>query len=90
MSKTLLALAKSFVHERLSANEFANAYMELWKFEGDNGILKLDEENLNECLSTIFCLADSYDEDPNVDFGELNEQQVRSAISEVIKNLKLR
>ena len=50
MSIIILALAKSFSAERLTADEFANLYMELWKFERDNNLLQKDNAGLGECL----------------------------------------
>lgn len=88
MSITLLALAKSFQSERLSADEFANAYMELWKFERDIGLLQKDNDLLEVCLSTIFCLADAYHPDTDREEYELDEKQLRDEISELIENLE--
>ncbi len=33
-------LAKSFKNNRLSVNEFANSFMELWEFEKDINLLQ--------------------------------------------------
>jgi hypothetical protein len=60
MSMTLLKFAQSFVRGRLSAEIFSEAYIELWKIDGDLGLLPNDEPVMSECLSTIFCLADLY------------------------------
>lgn len=76
MSQTTLALARSFMMERLSAEQFSNAYMELWKYERDAEILLKDEAQLNECLSSIFCLVDLYN--PESD-GDEYELEARSA-----------
>ncbi len=88
MSVTILALAKSFQGGRLSASEFANAFMELWKFERDAEMLQLDEASLNECLSSIFCLADLYNPHPDRDGYELDENQLRMKISERLTDFK--
>ncbi|WP_028774382.1 colicin immunity domain-containing protein [Shewanella waksmanii] len=86
MSKTLLALAKSFSKERLTADEFVNAYIELWKFEGSSGIILKDEDQLSECLSTIFCLADAYSPKDRAAY-ELDENQLKDKVTEEIINL---
>ncbi|TAK59873.1 colicin immunity domain-containing protein [Methylobacter sp.] len=86
MSVTVLALAKSFVMERLSAEEFSNAYMEIWKFERDSEILLKDDAKLSECLSSIFCLADLYNPESDRDEYELDEEQLRQKVSSLIAN----
>ncbi|WP_299007294.1 colicin immunity domain-containing protein [uncultured Shewanella sp.] len=83
MSRTLLALAESFVNERLSADDFANAYMELWKFECSSHILLEDEDRLSECLSSIFCLADSYYPSDREEY-ELDESQLKEKVAHQI------
>ncbi|EIT00871.1 bacterial self-protective colicin-like immunity family protein, partial [Yersinia pestis PY-89] len=47
----------------MSAQVFANAYIEFWRIERDQRICLKDNEKLNECLSSIFCLADLYNPD---------------------------
>ena len=84
MSMTILAFAVSFSKQRLSATEFANAYIELWKIEGDKNILQKDEDELSECLSTIFCLADLYNPDADRDDYELNEDELRTKVKQLI------
>ncbi|MES2661949.1 MAG: colicin immunity domain-containing protein [Pseudomonadota bacterium] len=88
MSMTVLALAKSFTEEKLSAEQFSNSYMEIWKFERDSNLLQKDDSSLSECLSTIFCLADLYNPEINRDEYELDEKQLRVKVAESIANLK--
>ncbi len=87
MSITILALAKSFQAGRLNADEFSNAYVELWKFEGKEGLLSLDDELLSECLSSIFCLADLYNSSPFRQGYELNEIQLKKKVSDLLAAL---
>ena len=89
MSNTLLALAKSFHNDRLTAEEFVNAYMELWKYERDNDLLTKDDMSLSECLSSIFCLVDLYDPEDDRDDYELDQVQLGDKISELIHKLNL-
>lgn len=88
MSVSALALAKSFVSGRLDADEFANAFMEVWRYERDASILINDGDELNQCLSTIFCLADIYNSDEDKEEYELDQAQLRSKISDVIDNMQ--
>jgi len=88
MSITLLQFAKSFVGERVDADIFSNAYIELWKIEGRLEICKLDDPDLSVCLSSIFCLADLYN--PNFDKAEyeLDENDLRAGVSDFINKLE--
>ncbi|WBG65026.1 colicin immunity domain-containing protein [Pseudomonas citronellolis] len=89
MSITLLEFAKSFVAQRLSADVFSEAYIELWKIEGDRGILLGDAPALSECLSSVFCAADMYvaDEELREDY-ELSDEQLRVEVKKLIQDLK--
>ncbi|BBA34940.1 colicin D [Methylocaldum marinum] len=84
MSVTILEFARSFVDERLSADEFANCYLELWKIERDNNLLQQDDDKLSECLSSIFCLADQYNPDHDRDEHELDAVQLREEVAKLI------
>lgn len=87
MSLTVLALAKSFVLKRLSADQFSNAYIEIWKYEGETGLLQKDDSQLSECLSSIFCLADLYNPEPDREEYEFDEEQLREKVTELISTL---
>ena len=89
MSCILLEFAKSFASERLSAEIFSDAYIELWKIERDKGLLLRDSSELSECLSSMFCAADMYC--ANVELREeyeLNGEQLRAEILRLIKELE--
>lgn len=87
MSVTVLALAKSFVEYRISAIEFADAYMEIWKFERDSNVCLEDNDLLSETLSSIFCLADLFNPNDDREEYEVSEQQLRIRISEILNDL---
>jgi hypothetical protein len=87
MSQTLFEFARSFATGRLTPDEFANAYIELWKIERDQNILRLDHTALSECLSTIFCLADLYYPESSREEYELNGEQLRARVQEMIDKL---
>ena len=84
MKITLLEFARRFVDGRLSANEFANAYIELWKIERDNNILQKYPDNVDECLSSIFCVADLYNPDSDREKYELDEDGLRIEVSRLL------
>lgn len=89
MSVTILEFARSFVEGRLSADDFAKSYIELWKIERDKNLLQQDEDNLSECLSSIFCLADLYNPDSDRDDYELDGEQLRAGVGELIEKISL-
>lgn len=89
MSLILLEFAKSFVSDRLSAEVFSDAYIELWKIERDKGLLLSDAPALSECLSSMFCAADMYcADDESREEYELNGEQLRVEIFKLIKVLE--
>ena len=76
MSITLLEFARSLVEGRIAPQIFVEAYIELYRIERDNNLLINDEDCINECLFTIFCLADLYNPDIDRDEYKLNGQQL--------------
>ena len=87
MSLIALEFAKSFVTGRITAQVFAEAYIELYRIERDNGLLLKDEDSVSECLSTIFCLADLYNPDSDKEEYELNDKQLIEQIEQELKKL---
>ncbi len=87
MSSTILTFARSFVDGRLTADEFANSFVELWKIERDSGLLRQDPFNVSELLSSAFCLADLYNPDVSRDAHELSGDQLREKISALFEKL---
>ncbi|MGO4154834.1 colicin immunity domain-containing protein [Cupriavidus sp. YAF13] len=85
MSITILEFAESFVAGRLSAEVFAEAYMELWKIERDGDVLRRDPGPLNERLSSIFCAADLYNSDDSREEYEFDDEMLRSEVARLIK-----
>ncbi len=88
MSEVIFKFTKSFINERLSAEVFANAFMELWKIERDTGIAKEDSPCLSDCLSSIFCLADMYNPNSDREEYELDEDMLRDRVYQLITNFK--
>ncbi|CAK15842.1 colicin immunity domain-containing protein [Pseudomonas entomophila] len=88
MSLTLLEFARSFIHDRLSATVFSEAYMELWKIERDNQTLLGDASALSECLSSIFCAADMYCEDVDLrEDYEYDQEQLKREVERLMEEL---
>jgi hypothetical protein len=88
MSESLLELVKSFMEKEVSADRFSRSYMELWKVERDTYLLQKDDKTLSQCLSSIFCLADLYNPDPDRESYELDENLLRARISELLTHLE--
>ncbi|MEK6747632.1 MAG: colicin immunity domain-containing protein [Pseudomonadota bacterium] len=89
MSITILEFSKSFADGKLSADEFANSYLELWKIERDKCLLTKDSGSLSECLSSIFCLADLYNPNFVRNEYEIDDVQLRTEVSKLIKKYGL-
>ncbi|OAT15540.1 colicin immunity domain-containing protein [Buttiauxella noackiae] len=88
MSISIYTFTKSFANERLSADEFVNAYMELWRIERDNKQLSQDNQDLSEYLSSVFCLADSYNPEDDRDDHEIDENKLREQIISMINSFE--
>jgi len=90
MSFVLLEFARSFVLRKITAEEFADKYIELWKIERDSGLLLHDEPVLSECLSSIFCLADMYcaSDDCREEY-EINSDQLMLEVSKIVNSIEL-
>ncbi|MEG0194460.1 MAG: colicin immunity domain-containing protein [Stenotrophomonas sp.] len=81
MSRTLMSFAQSFASERITAQIFAESYIELWKIERDLGLLQQDDAGLATCLSGVFCAADMYcDDDADRLPHELDATQLHAAV----------
>ncbi|KAB7780764.1 MULTISPECIES: colicin immunity domain-containing protein [Xanthomonas] len=89
MSIVLFDFAKSFALGRLDAHVFSEAYIELWRIERDRGIMIKDVALLSECLSSIFCSADMYNEDANTRRSfELDEAGLLSKVCDEINRFE--
>lgn len=87
MSLTLLNFSRSFLAERLTAEVFSVAYMELWKIERDNGILQLDDPELNACLFSIFCASDMYAPEGVRDEFEFDDEMLRKEVLSLVREI---
>lgn len=85
MSMLIFKFAERFVDGWISAQSFSDAYVQLWKIERDSDLLREDFPGLNECLSTIFCVADMYepDEVSRADY-ELGDEGLLREVSNVL------
>lgn len=84
MSYLLVDFTRSFVSGRLSAVVFVEAYMELWRIERDNKNILNYDENVSECLSSIFCLADIFNPDDDREEYEFDGEQLRKQINKLL------
>lgn len=88
MSMVLSKFAESFVNERLTADIFADAYMELWKIERDLGLVAQDTGMLSQVNSTIFLMADLYNPESERDDYEFDEEELRLNVKQELEKLK--
>ncbi|WP_282295041.1 colicin immunity domain-containing protein [Stenotrophomonas sp. PS02289] len=85
MSVTMLRFAKSFTEDRITAEVFSSAYLELRRIEGAAGLLASDPPNVDECISEIFYLVDIHVlGDGPVDPGELDDDALRVEVRRVL------
>lgn len=87
MSAALIGFAKSFVAGRLTADQFADVFMELWKIERDTSVLINDDEHTSSILSSVFCLADLYNNDTGREEYEMDELQLRTEVARLVDTL---
>lgn len=87
MSIVTLEFARSLVNGRITPQVFIEAYIEIYRIERDNNLLMKDKDSVSECLSTIFCLADLYNSDPDRAEYELNDEQLIEKIDQELKKL---
>ena len=69
----------------MEPEDFVASYFELYRVEAHNGQIASDEPNLSGCLSTIFCLADLYNPEPDRAGYELDAEQLIQKIMEEIE-----
>ena len=87
MSMTLLKFALSFSKGRISAVVFADSYQEIWKIERDSNLLTNDPDDISEALSTIFCAADCFNPGDKRFEGDLDENQLREEVTEILSKI---
>jgi hypothetical protein len=84
MSLSLLKLAKEFTKGNLSPEEFVDKFAILWQEERDSEVTLLDDDDLSQKLSTIFCFADLYNPSDNREEYEYDDCRLRSEIGNLI------
>jgi hypothetical protein len=80
MSTELYAFAEQFAIGQIPADNFADEFITRWKEERDAGMLTKDTPEASERLSSIFCVADLYNPDPDRKDYELDELQLRERV----------
>ena len=84
MSTQLYEFAKRFAAGAVATKEFADPFMDRWKRERDTSTCLGDSDDVSECLSSIFCLADLYNPMADRKEYELDEDGLRRAVSEIL------
>lgn len=84
MSQQLLTLTNDLLNRKIPASAFAESFISQWRKERDDGTLLKDNDNLSECLSTIFCLADLYNADEVREEYELNAEQLCQRVHDTL------
>ena len=89
MSLALISFAKQFVDGGISAEAFADPYIAKWSDERDANKLKDDADNVSECASSIFILADCYNPDSDRRESELDEEGLRKEVKATLERFTL-
>jgi Bacterial self-protective colicin-like immunity len=84
MSLNLLELAKEFTKGNLSSEEFVEKFTILWQEERDSEVALLDNDDLSEKLSTIFCFADLYNPNHDREDYEYDDRRLRAEVRTLI------
>ena len=88
MSEKLFEFAAAFVAGKMSADDFADTYQEMWKRERDAGLLQRDEASLSLACSTTFILADQYNPDFDRDQEEFDETELRQEVAKALATVR--
>lgn len=62
--------------------------MAKWKGERDSNLLKQDNDNLSELLSSVFCVADMYNPDNDREEYEFNDEQLWNEVNNLMIDYK--
>ena len=89
MSLELIDLAKKLLNGEIASQRFSDEYIKIWNNELDTNILKDDTDNLSECASTIFILADSFNPESDRSEGELDENGFKAEVKATLEKFKL-
>jgi hypothetical protein len=84
MSAQLYEFAKRLAAGGVSAEEFADPFIERWKQERDASSSLGDLDDMSERMSSIFCMADLYNPVADRKEYELDGDGLRSAVSEIL------
>lgn len=80
MRSELIEFAKKFLNEGLEPVYFTEEYMRRWKKEGDAGGFLKYPENVDEAMSTLFCIADNFSPRKDRRAEEFDEEGLRAAV----------
>jgi hypothetical protein len=84
--KKFYELILNFINGIISASEFENEYLLLWRKCRDMGILSLLNSKTGNALDTLFTAVDSYCSDENFrDENDINETQLLEEAKSVFK-----
>ena len=90
MSQQLFESVCDFLNNDKNSSEFSDSFIHHWKNERDNGLLSLDDPEISEILSSIFCLSDLFNATEDREEYELSASDFRKEILKLFekKNTK--
>lgn len=84
MSKVLVEYTRRYLRGRLGTDAFVESFLELWKIEGELGLLQADDEDIGGGLALIFSAVEAYS--PRVDRQPwaFDEARLRGELEKII------
>lgn len=89
MNITILEFIKAFIHERLDANSFAEAYICLFQIERNTNKLDIYTDDIRGVLFGVFMLSDLYNSDSDRADCEFNEERLRENIIQEFERFRI-
>jgi hypothetical protein len=84
MSRALLNFVEQYLTSKTDTSAFVNQYIDQWKKERDTNISLADDPFTSETLSSVFCLTDMFNPEPDRDSDELDEAGLRAALEKLL------
>ncbi len=87
MSSNLLNLVNQFLIHEIEPQKFVDEYISLWQLERGEEWLTLNSPDMQQKLSSIFCLADMFNGEDDRDENEFDEDRLRYEIKRELAGL---
>jgi hypothetical protein len=89
MSIALVEFIRSFNRGETPLDSFVDEYPRRWRTERDSGVLDEDRPVVQELNSTVFCLIDMFNPEPDAFDYELDAQQLKQEVAKALEKAGL-